>query len=127
MKILIFLDIYRKKEKKMNRYILIDLKDNVLYSLYKVEIDFEENEEQTSSVSCINKEDLIKESEEWLNDLKEKRICSECGREMIEGYCIENGLDYYCSDECLHKNMTQEEYLELYDDGKGDSYYTEWR
>jgi hypothetical protein len=127
MKILIFLDIYRKKEKKMNRYILIDLKDNVLYSLYKVEIDFEENEEQTSSVSCINKEDLIKESEEWLNDLKEKRICSECGREMIEGYCIENGLEYYCSDECLHKNMTQEEYLELYNDGEGDSYYTEWR
>ena len=111
----------------MNRYILIDLKDNVLYSLYKVEIDFEENEEQTSSVSCIDKEDLIKESEEWLNDLKEKRICSECGREMIEGYCIENGLDYYCSDECLHKNMTEEEYLELYNDGEGDSYYTEWR
>lgn len=56
----------------------------------------------------------------------EMKICSECGREMIEGYCIENGLDYYCSDECLHKNMTEEEYLELYDDGNGDSYYTEW-
>ena len=110
----------------MNRYILIDLKDNVLYSLYKVEIDFEENEEQTSSVSCIDKEDLIKESEEWLNDLKEKRICSECGREMTQGYCIENGLEYYCTNECLHKNMTQEEYLELYDDGNGDSYYTDW-
>lgn len=62
-----------------------------------------------------------------IQEAKEKiRICSECGRVMTEGYCIENGLDYYCSDECLHKNMTQEEYLELYDDGNGDSYYTEW-
>ena len=25
---------------------------------------------------------------------EKKRICSECGREMIEGYCIENGLEY---------------------------------
>lgn len=54
------------------------------------------------------------------------RTCSECGKEMIEGYCIENGLEYYCSDECLHKNITEEEYLKLYDNGNGDSYWTEW-
>ena len=45
---------------------------------------------------------------------------------MTEGFCIENGLEYYCSDECLHKHYTEDEYLEMYDDGNGDSYYTEW-
>jgi len=54
------------------------------------------------------------------------RVCSHCGKLMDEGYCIESGIDYYCSDECLHANMTEEEYLDLYNDGKGDSYYTEW-
>lgn len=56
----------------------------------------------------------------------ETRTCSECGKEMAEGYCIENGTEYYCSDECLHKNITEEEYLKLYDNGNGNSYWTEW-
>lgn len=110
----------------MNRYILIDFKENVLYSLYKVEIDFEENEEQTSSVSCIDKEDLIKEAEKWLDEQKEKRICSHCGEVMHQGYCIEQGLEYYCSDSCLYQHYTKEEFDEMYNDGEGDTFYTEW-
>jgi hypothetical protein len=54
------------------------------------------------------------------------RICSECKKKMNEGYCIDGGSEYYCSDECLHKHYTKEEYLEMYDDGYGDSYWTEW-
>lgn len=54
------------------------------------------------------------------------RICTHCGKTMKEGYCIENGMEYYCSDDCLHKVYTEEEYLELYDDGNGDSYWTSW-
>ncbi len=59
----------------------------------------------------------------WLDHV---RCCSVCGKAMTEGYCIENGVSYYCSDECMHKEMTDEEYLELYDDGNGDSYWTDW-
>lgn len=55
-----------------------------------------------------------------------RRVCSHCGMPIVEGYCINNGESYYCSDECLHEHMTQEEYLELYDEGNGDSYWTEW-
>ena len=57
---------------------------------------------------------------------EEKRHCTECGEEMTEGYCIESGLEYYCSDECLHKNISEEEYERLYDNGNGDSYWTQW-
>jgi hypothetical protein len=57
---------------------------------------------------------------------REFRICTECGCEMEEGYCIEGGMEYYCSDECLEKNMTREEFEELYDGGEGDSYWTQW-
>lgn len=53
------------------------------------------------------------------------RVCSECGKKIKEGYCIEGGHDYYCSDECLYKNISNEEYEELFE--SGDSYYTEWR
>ena len=58
--------------------------------------------------------------------MAEKRICSECGKEMKAGYCINNGMEYFCSDDCLHKHYSEEEYLEMYDDGNGDSYWTEW-
>lgn len=59
-------------------------------------------------------------------DLEHIRCCSECGKPMYEGFCIENGADYYCSEECLHKHISEEEYDKLYDDGKGDSYWTSW-
>jgi hypothetical protein len=53
------------------------------------------------------------------------RTCTECGKEMNKGYCIDNGREYYCTPECLHKHYTLEEWEELYEDG-GDSYWTEW-
>lgn len=59
-------------------------------------------------------------------DLEDTRCCSECGSPMYEGYCIENGAEYYCSDECLHKHLTEEEYEKLYDEGRGNSYWTSW-
>ena len=59
-------------------------------------------------------------------DLEHSRCCSECGKPMYEGFCIENGAEYYCSEECLHKHLTEEEYENLYDDGRGNSYWTSW-
>ena len=54
------------------------------------------------------------------------RTCSECDSPMNEGYCIEDGLEYYCSDDCLHKHISQEEYQKLYNEGNGSSYWTDW-
>ena len=59
-------------------------------------------------------------------DLEHIRCCSECGNPMYEGFCIESGAEYYCSEECLHKHLSEEEYNNLYDDGKGESYWTSW-
>lgn len=53
------------------------------------------------------------------------RICSECGEPMKQGYCIDGGSEYYCSDDCLHKHYTPEEREEMYDDGNSESYRTE--
>ena len=55
-----------------------------------------------------------------------ERLCSHCSKPMNQGYVIENGLEYYCCDDCLHEHYTDEEYNRLYDDGNGDSYWTEW-
>jgi hypothetical protein len=57
---------------------------------------------------------------------KYARECDECGKGMNEGYLIDNGYKYYCSDACLHKNMTPEEWEEAYADGDGDSCWTTW-
>ena len=54
------------------------------------------------------------------------RYCDKCKKGMNEGYVIGGGTEYYCSDECLHKDITPEEWDELYDDGEGDSYWTDW-
>ena len=54
------------------------------------------------------------------------RECNACGKGMNEGYCIEGGIEYYCSDACLHTEIKHEEYMELYADGEGDSYWTDW-
>ena len=65
--------------------------------------------------------------EEHLDQTEEQneyRICSQCNSKMYSGYVIDNGLNYYCSDECLTQNMTLAEYTKLYADGEGDSYWT---
>lgn len=56
----------------------------------------------------------------------EVRVCSACDHIMIEGFCIGNGEDYYCSKKCLTTELSWKEYLELYNDGNGDSYWTQW-
>jgi hypothetical protein len=48
------------------------------------------------------------------NGVKFARQCSECKKGMNSGYIIGNGDEYYCSDECLHKEYTPAE-LELMD------------
>ena len=59
-------------------------------------------------------------------DLEHIRVCSQCGKPMYEGYCIEDGAEYYCSDECLHQNLSEHQYQKLYDEGRGNSYWTSW-
>lgn len=56
----------------------------------------------------------------------EVRICTHCHSIMTEGYCIESGEAYYCSSECLESEMSREDYEQLYNDGDGDSYWTQW-
>jgi len=51
--------------------------------------------------------------------------CTNCGKKMIEGFCIHGGEQYFCTTECLNTEMTEDEFNELYEDG-GDCYYTEW-
>ena len=53
------------------------------------------------------------------------RVCEECGKPMIEGYLVD-GHTTYCSDACLHKHYTPEEYAQLYDNGNSDTYWTTW-
>ena len=55
----------------------------------------------------------------------EERICDTCYKPMNEGYCINGGEEYYCSDECLYKVYTKEEWDEICS-GNDDSYWTEW-
>lgn len=54
------------------------------------------------------------------------RKCNECGKHMTEGFCIGGGQEYYCTEPCLHKHFTPEEWEELYADGESDSYWTQW-
>lgn len=72
-------------------------------------------------------EDIIAESFVgfWWNTDRQCRRCSECGRLMREGYCANAGDDYYCSDECLHKCFTEEEWEREYENND-QSYYTQW-
>ena len=53
------------------------------------------------------------------------RICDECGKPMIEGYLVD-GCDTYCSEECLHTHISDEDFNKRYNNGDGDTYWTTW-
>jgi len=54
------------------------------------------------------------------------RRCDECTNCFNQGYVIDNGIEYYCSKKCLNKHYSDKDFNKMYDEGKGDSYYTEW-
>lgn len=91
------------------------------------------NSKNNNLVEVINRLNTIKkdgEEEEIVLVLEEfgyeSRVCSICNKIILEGYCIEDGYQYACSDECLSKIMPIEQFNNLYNDGNGDSYYTEF-
>lgn len=55
-----------------------------------------------------------------------KRICNECGKELKAGFVIDGGTEYYCCEKCLYKHYTEEQYIKMYYNGDGESYYTEF-
>ncbi|PDY64171.1 hypothetical protein [Bacillus cereus] len=52
------------------------------------------------------------------------RECTCCNKVMFEGYCIHEGLEYFCSDKCLHTQYTPDEYEEMHEDDY--AYWTVW-
>ena len=62
-----------------------------------------------------------------LTEENNHRCCKTCGvGSLANGFVINGGEEYYCTKECMLKEITEKEFLELYDDGKGDSFWTEW-
>ena len=60
-----------------------------------------------------------------LKALDYERTCNTCGDSMTEGYYINDGEEYYCSEECLFVDgYTKEQYENDYENGY--IYYTEW-
>lgn len=58
---------------------------------------------------------------------KGERTCDACGAVMkYYGFVVENGYSHYCCEECLHKHYTEAEWVDMYDDGYGDSHWAEW-
>ncbi len=53
------------------------------------------------------------------------RWCDRCGAGMFEGYCIDDGTEYYCGKRCLYQNgFTTVKFEELWNDNA--IYWTSW-
>jgi len=119
----------------MNKQITIDAKK--FASILK---GIKENSEELWQGELEESVSAVKEGK-WLKDLKalakptkkhkhegEKyhAKCDECDSGFNEGFVVSNGENYYCSKKCLHKHITPKEWDELYNNGDGDSYYSEW-
>lgn len=73
-------------------------------------------------------EDVIAESfvDYWWDTERQSRRCSICGKLMREGYCEDAGAAYYCSDDCLHHDYTDEEWKKECENFPQGSYWTSW-
>ena len=67
--------------------------------------------------------------EEVVKGDKYARKCDKCGQGMNEGFCIYEGEEYYCSDECLHSVYSKSVWEGMFDAediGNSPSYWTQW-
>lgn len=58
----------------------------------------------------------------WISDRWELETCKVCGEDTEHGFIV--GGEIHCSEKCLHKVVTPEEYEELFDND--EAYWTEW-
>ena len=82
--------------------------------------------QQWTSVELLAKESDLDFWEELYGRLDCLRICNACHKPMIEGFCIDDGREHYCSEECLHTTYSDEEYEAMSNDENGNSYWTVW-
>jgi late competence protein required for DNA uptake (superfamily II DNA/RNA helicase) len=80
---------------------------------------------------CIYTEEMVQCEviKEVVKGDRYARKCDKCGQGMNEGFCIYEGEEYYCSNECLHLVYSEEEWSEMYnaeDNGSSSSYWTQW-
>ena len=66
-----------------------------------------------------------------IGEILTARVCSNCGKIINEGYVVNNGEGYYCSDECAEKHFSKEKWLCMLEgteteDGEAYAYWTEW-
>lgn len=57
-------------------------------------------------------------------NIKYDRVCDICKKPIKCGYVIHDGLEYYCSDECLATKYTDKEYDNMYD--SDEAYWTDF-
>ena len=50
------------------------------------------------------------------------RLCSQCNIPMLEGFYFESDGTQYCSEKCLTKVISWQEYLKLHNNGNGDAF-----
>ena len=88
---------------------------------------------QTEENECEEEYDAIIDTfREYViaNGVKYSRKCDKCGCGMNEGYVVYNGEEHYCSEECLNKVYTAEQWTKMYEEseeeGGSDNYWTEW-
>ena len=67
-------------------------------------------------------EENIKNDYSWLGEFQGKhtndprtKICSHCGKEVSQCFVYDNGLAYYCSEECLFKHFEPQEWQNMMD------------
>ena len=113
----------------------------------KVKRDFDGLWNESDEYECWIEDDgqlmteMVSTEEEWdaivktfcsyikENGIKYARKCDKCGQGMNEGFCIYEGEEYYCSNECLHSVYSEQEWSEMYnaeDNGGSLSYWTQW-
>lgn len=118
--------IFKSRECYEMRAILRKVTDHTAGQIYStIELDaFIENYLKENSVIVPNK--VADALVEYYHDTaNECRRCSVCGRLMQEGYCQDGGYRYYCSDDCLHTEYSDEEWNKECENND-QSYWTQW-
>ena len=99
------------------------------------EIEAENQQEANAKFKALGNNIYTQEMEqcevikEEVKGDKYARKCDKCGQGMNEGFCIYEGEEYYCDDNCLHSVYSKSVWEGMYDAediGNSPSYWTQW-
>lgn len=116
--------VITKNLRKSPKFNTDDLLEEISHVLLMCNVIAKEHNLSDDDILKIQQDAVERMKEDYEKEHGNPRVCSHCGKKMNKGFCVDDGLEYYCCRECLLQHYNEVTYTKMCDSER--IYYSYW-